>query len=195
MEIIRADALPRSAEDVDFSFEIDRIVVEPFDAVPLRVEPLSQRHKAYGLDDALFERCDGTDKVLFLASEAGNLAGYITASLGWNGCAMVDDFAVARSFRRRGLASALMDRIVDWARDKGLGAIRLETQSNNDAACSLYQRYGCVLGGYDRFLYRELGSDTADEVALFWYLDTRSRKPGDNRIPNESSRDEGLCPQ
>ena len=123
MEIIRADALPRSAEDVDFSFEIDRIVVEPFDAVPLRVEPLSQRHKAYGLDDALFERCDGTDKVLFLASEAGNLAGYITASLGWNGCAMVDDFAVARSFRRRGLASALMDRIADWARDKGLGAI------------------------------------------------------------------------
>ena len=58
-----------------------------------------------------------------------------------------------------------MDRIADWARDKGLGAIRLETQSNNVAACSFYQRYGFVLGGYDRFLYRELGSDTAEEVA------------------------------
>lgn len=84
MEIIRADALPGSAEEVDFSFEIDSIIVEPFDAVPLRVEPLSQRRKAYGLDEALFERCDGTDKVLFLANEAGNLAGYITASRGWN---------------------------------------------------------------------------------------------------------------
>ncbi|OCX31529.1 hypothetical protein QU42_09465 [Bradyrhizobium sp. UASWS1016] len=175
MEIIRADALPGSAEEVDFSFEIDSIIVEPFDAVPLRVEPLSQRRKAYGLDEALFERCDGTDKVLFLANEAGNLAGYITASRGWNGCAVVDDFAVARSFRRRGLATALMDRLADWARDKGLGAIRLETQSNNVAACSFYQRYGFVLGGYDRFLYRELGSDTAEEVALFWYLDTRPR--------------------
>ena len=176
MQIIRVDALPRSAEEVDFSFEIDSVLVGPFDAAPSRIEPRAQRRKAYETDDALFERCDGPDSVLFLASEGGDIAGYIAASRGWNGCVMVDDIAVARSFRRRGLATALMDRVVGWTLDQGLGAIRLETQSNNVAACRFYMRYGFVLGGYDRLLYRELGPDVADEVALFWYLNAAARK-------------------
>lgn len=176
MEIIKADMLLRSVEQADFSFEIDSTVVEPFDATPLRVEPRPRRWKTYDLDDKLFEPCDGTDRILFFAREANNLAGYIAASRGWNGCCVIDDFAVARSCRRSGLGTALMDKVANWALHSRLGMIRLETQSNNVAACRFYQRYGFVVGGYDRFLYRELGPEKSDEVALFWYLNVRSRR-------------------
>lgn len=170
MEITRADALPRAAEEADFSFEIDSVLLEPFSGSPLPVEPVSPRRKTYVLDPALFEPCESADRAVFLAQEAGELAGYIAVSRGWNGCAVIDDFAVARPFRRQGLATTLMDRAVGWAQESRLGAIRLETQSNNVAACRFYLHYGFVLGGYDRFLYRELEPETADEVALFWYL-------------------------
>ena len=43
------------------------------------------------------------------------------------------------------------------------------TQSNNVAACRLYERFGFRLGGFDRDLYRRLDPAT-QEVALFWYL-------------------------
>jgi ribosomal protein S18 acetylase RimI-like enzyme len=75
-----------------------------------------------------------------------------------------------RGFRRRGLATLLMDKAVSWTREAGLSAIRLETQSNNVAACRFYQHYGFVLGGHDRFLYRELDDEYSGEISLFWYL-------------------------
>jgi len=43
----------------------------------------------------------------------------------------------------------------------------LETQSNNVAACKLYERLGFTLGGFDRFLYRGEMPETR-EIALFW---------------------------
>ncbi len=176
MEILRADALPESVRDIDFSFDIDAIVVEPFGSLPLRIEPSPFRRKSYDLDDGLFWSHDGVDEILFVARENdGAVAGYITVTRHWNGCAVVDDFAVARPFRRRGLASALMDQAVGWARKSDLGTIRLETQSTNVAACRFYEKYGFILGGYDRFLYRELGPEISEEVALFWYLNISSR--------------------
>ena len=176
MEIIRAEALSEADREADFSFEIDHVVTEPFHAVPLRVAPSAPRTKNHGLDGGLFEHFDGTERVLFVAREAGDLAGYLAASRGWNGCSVIDDFAIARRFRRRGLSTALMRAAVDWTREAGLGMIRLETQSSNVVACKFYQRFGFVLGGYDRLLYHELDADMSDEVALFWYLDIGSRQ-------------------
>jgi streptothricin acetyltransferase len=63
-----------------------------------------------------------------------------------------------------------MDEATGWARDSRLGTIRLETRSNNVAACLFYQRYGFVIGGHDRLLYHEPGPGKSEEVALFWYL-------------------------
>lgn len=170
MKIARIDTLPPEAETLDFSFEIEAEIVAPFEAVPLRVEAVPPRRKAYGLDEALFEPHDGQERVLFLARDGAAIAGYLSAHRDWNGCAVVQDLAIARPFRRRGLAAALMDEAVAWTRAAGLGAIRLETQSVNAGACRFYQSYGFVLGGYDRFLYRELAPEIREEIALFWYL-------------------------
>ena len=154
---------------------MDEVVSEPFDARPMRVEPAPIGQKVYELSESLFHLHDGRDRVLFLAKEGEAIAGYIAASHGWNGCSVVVHFAVARPFRRRGLGSAMMNEVVAWTCAIGLGAIRLETQTNNVAACRFYQSYGFELGGYDRYLYRELGMETSKEVALFWYLSVRSR--------------------
>ncbi|MDH0863984.1 GNAT family N-acetyltransferase [Mitsuaria sp. GD03876] len=168
--IVRVATLPDAARAADFSFDIDGRVMPPFDAPELRVEATPSRPKAYGLDDALFEPHDGDERVLFVAMSGDAVAGYVSASRDWNRCVLIDDIAIARPFRRHGLAGALMKRVEDWTRTIGLSAIRLETQSNNVAACRFYQRYGFELGGFDRRLYRELDVDVRDEVALFWYL-------------------------
>lgn len=177
MEILRVDALPQSAAEADLSFEINGVLIEPFDQTPLRICPVPTRRKAYGVDNTLFQAHDRACRGLFLAWAEDNVAGYICASQGWNGCATIDEFAVARSFRRRGLASDLMDRAVAWSADAGFRTVRLETQTNNIAACRFYQRYGFIVGGHDRLLYRELGGDNADEVALFWYFDIPRSHP------------------
>jgi ribosomal protein S18 acetylase RimI-like enzyme len=174
MQIILADRLPTAFTEADFSFDVDSVVVAPFDAVPLRVASLPSRQKVYGLDNALFDPRDSKVAGLFVAEEGGAFAGYIAVSRAWNGCAEIDDLAIARPFRRRGLATSLMNKAVSWTYGAGLSAIRLETQSNNVAACNFYQRYGFMLGGYDRFLYRELNDETSEEIALFWYLNLQS---------------------
>jgi len=180
MEFYHVPALPTSAKHADFSFEIASVVVAPFDATPLRTAPALSRWKCYDIDDELFQPCDNVDSARFVAAQSGQLAGYIALSRDWNGCAQINDIAVARSFRRRGVATALMDKAVDWTLKSDLRTIRLETQSTNVTACRFYLRDGFVLGGYDRFLYSNLGPDISQEVALFWYLNVRyGRKRAD----------------
>src|SRR6185503_17368647 len=142
MAIARVAVLPEAIKDVDFSFDIGSVVLEPFDSVPLHVEPRSPGRKSYEWESNLFEASGTADRAIFLAREGEELAGYIVASRGWNGCAIIDDFAVARHFRRRGLASALMGQAVNWAHGPGLKAMRSESQTNNVAAFRFYLEYG-----------------------------------------------------
>lgn len=67
------------------------------------------------------------------------------------------------------IGQALMERAVEWAKSKGFPGMMLETQSNNVAACRLYERCGFMLGGFDSYLYKALDPGT-DEIALYWYL-------------------------
>ncbi|MDX6749165.1 GNAT family N-acetyltransferase [Geminicoccaceae bacterium 1502E] len=170
MKIVVADALPLRAKQADFSFEIDSRIVAPFDAVPFRTEMLPSRQKVYGLDEDLFEPRDSRNAGLFVAGEGETIAGYVAISRAWNKCAEIVDIAVARPFRGRGLATSLMNTAALWAHEVGLHTMRLETQTTNVAACRFYQHYGFMLGGYDRYLYRGLGPEIAQDIALFWYL-------------------------
>src|SRR3546814_14011869 len=68
----------------------------------------------------------------------------------WNGMADLAEIAVDRRARGRGVAAALLARVEVCADDKGFGLIRLETQSNNPAACRVYARAGYTLGGFDQ---------------------------------------------
>ncbi|WP_430384218.1 GNAT family N-acetyltransferase [Archangium violaceum] len=173
MSIKRADAacLARLAH-CDFSFEVTAEATGPFDGDSIGpIVPVVPCYiKSYGFDpDELADYLGRTDRTLFVAEAEGCPIGYAAVSQGWNHYAIIDDIAVDAAHRRFGAARLLMDAAVEWAAHAGARGVRLETQSNNIAACRFYKRYGFVLGGYDRYLYQALHPGTR-EIALFWYL-------------------------
>lgn len=109
------------------------------------------------------------EKAIFLAYVEGSLAGQIILRKNWNNYAYVEDIAVDVSFRRMGVGRALVDQAKQWARQKQLPGIMLETQNNNVRACKFYESCGFTIGGFDNFLYRGLVVDTV-EVAVYWYF-------------------------
>lgn len=66
--------------------------------------------------------------------------------------------AVLRPHRRRGIAKALMTRVIDRARSEGVPALSLSVEDGNDAARLLYERLGFVkvgrVGASDTLLLR-----------------------------------------
>nr|WP_300309307.1 GNAT family N-acetyltransferase [Halomonas sp.] len=160
--------LPRLSKS-DFSFEVAAELTEPFTGV--QIAPVAPPYrKDYGFDaDELAEYLDRPDGALFVALVNGNPIGYMAVSQVWNNYALIEDIAVDAPHRGIGVARFMMDAAVEWARGAALAGVRLETQSNNITACRFYERYGFVLGGHDRYLYRGIHPDSR-EVALFWYL-------------------------
>jgi GNAT superfamily N-acetyltransferase len=83
------------------------------------------------------------------------------------------DFRVHPDFRRQGVGTALLNRVVEAARSHGCPRLKIETQSINVPACRFYAARGCILGGLDVHAY---GSDPAcaHETMLLWYLDLQA---------------------
>ncbi|WP_317450863.1 GNAT family N-acetyltransferase [Sphingopyxis sp. LK2115] len=154
----------------DFSFDISQVIAFPYDD-PYRLHPVPPRRKDYGWDPADWDGAETEKKAVFIARSGDHILGYAWVSEYWNGMANLAELAVDRRARGRGVAVALLARIDVWAHDNGFGLIRLETQSNNVAACRLYARVGYALGGFDEMLYA--GGPHEGEVALFWYRDLR----------------------
>lgn len=109
------------------------------------------------------------DKVIFLAYFDGKLAGQIDLIKWWNGYVYINAFAVNPEYRRHGVGRALLQKTIEWAREKRFPGVMLETQNNNAAACALYKKCGFELSGFDKYLFNGLDPETK-EVALFWYL-------------------------
>lgn len=157
--------------DADFSFDVDEEAVGPFDGPALgRTVPVERYTKRYEMDDDGVVASNPEESMLAVVRGEGRVVGYIVVSRAWNHCAQIDDVAIDRAHRRTGMARALMDEAVRWAKARGLSMIRLETQSNNVAACRFYEKYGFRLGGFDRYLYVAIPARERPEVALFWYL-------------------------
>ena len=109
------------------------------------------------------------DRAMFFAYLDGHLAGQVNLHKHWNRFAWVEDFVVDVKYRSRAVGQALMERSVGWASEMGLPGVMLETQDTRVAACRFYERFGFVLAGFDRLLYRAF-PEVAGEIALFWYL-------------------------
>ena len=154
----------------DFSFEINQEMEPPYENPFEQVVSVVPYRKAYTFVAEDFQFApDETKRILLVASENDLVCGYLLASRSWNNYAQIDDFAVDSVARRKGIGRLLMDEVVHWAHRQNLPGLRLETQSNNVAACRFYYRYGFRLGGFDTRLYTALES-ARHEIALFWYL-------------------------
>jgi streptothricin acetyltransferase len=110
-----------------------------------------------------------TGPTIFFADVNGKLAGRIKMLEWWNQFAYVDDLVVNPVYRGTGIGRALLERGIQWARENNFPGIMLETQDDNVSACSLYQKYGFVLSGFDRNVYKAFHPHK-NETALYWYL-------------------------
>ncbi len=93
----------------------------------------------------------------------------------WNRSVWVWELAVARPFRRRGIATALVHELSCRAAAEGYRTIVCETQSTNMPAIDFYLRTGFRLEGMDRSYYTN-EDVRKGEVALFMKRRVPTRK-------------------
>jgi len=130
-------------------------VDEPYER-ELRAEDVD-----YGFDD--------TGPMIFFAEVDAKPAGRIKMMKWWNQFGYVEDLVVNPEYRGLGIGRKLLERGIQWAREKGFPGVMLETQDDNVPACMLYQSCGFVLSGFDHNVYKAVNPNTR-ETALYWYL-------------------------
>ncbi|RPI32206.1 MAG: GNAT family N-acetyltransferase [Chloroflexota bacterium] len=158
-------------ERIDDVLRIDKILVVHTEEYRLvyTVEEIPPYEKRYPRDPVDYHTyVHHPDRAIFLAYAGDQVAGMIILRKNWNNYAYIEYVTVDSHFRGQGAGVLLMERGKEWAREKGLPGIMLETQNNNTRACRLYERCGFVLGGFDRYLYKAVMPGTT-EIALYWY--------------------------
>jgi len=88
--------------------------------------------------------------VLFVVAVGDEIAGLLDfhgypqpqrAHAGWLG------MAVGKDWRRRGLGAGLLETLIAWAPEQGIGRIELAVLANNPGAIQLYERHGFTREG------------------------------------------------
>jgi ribosomal-protein-alanine N-acetyltransferase len=105
------------------------------------------------------------------AFEGEQLAGYLIISRyvdAWH----VMNIAVAPQFRRRGIATALLEQLFELTADGSRRGYTLEVRVSNDGAIKLYERLGFTGRGVRRGYY----TDNREDALIMW----RDAEPGDD---------------
>lgn len=98
----------------------------------------------YTLDEVR-ERLSKEDNGVFVSETDGVVNGYVFCDILTEGCGMtlyVDDLCVDPSARRQGIASKLMDRAKEYAKEKNCRMIMLNVWEFNESALDFYEKYG-----------------------------------------------------
>ena len=92
--------------------------------------------------------------VVLVSEEAGKLAGFICAKAvagEWE----IENVVVAPEFLRRGIASRLLSRLIQQARNAEASAILLEVRESNEPARRLYEKHDFRDVGRRRAYYND----------------------------------------
>ena len=89
------------------------------------------------------------DVVIFVAEQDGDVIGYVYAGLepiSWkelrDACGFVHDVVVDERGRRTGIATALIEKAVEWLRERGAPRVMLWTAEPNAGAQQLFAKLG-----------------------------------------------------
>jgi GNAT superfamily N-acetyltransferase len=89
-----------------------------------------------------------SDRTRFVAEVDGKVVGTVGAGPGeFDGAAALTALWVDPGFRARGVGSALVDAVVDWAKGKGFNQVLLWVTEVNENAQRLYERRGFARTG------------------------------------------------
>ncbi len=109
-------------------------------------------------EDALLYEVDNGSAEFLCAKLNGHVAGYIglhhVLDEGY-----IANIAVTGAFRRMGVASALLDSILETAGRLGLAFLSLEVRVSNAPAQALYRKYGFAQAGLRRGYYEHPKED------------------------------------
>lgn len=79
------------------------------------------------------------------------------------------DLKVNCAYRKRGVATALIERAKMIAKEKGYAGIYTQGQDNNLGACLFYIKTGFHIGGFDSNVYK--GTTQEGKSDILFYLD------------------------
>lgn len=91
------------------------------------------------------QRLSKEDNGVFVSEIDGEVNGYIFCDIITEGCGStlyIDDLCVDPSVHRQGIASKLMDRAREYAREKKCRMVMLNVWEFNESALAFYEKYG-----------------------------------------------------
>jgi ribosomal protein S18 acetylase RimI-like enzyme len=110
-------------------------------------------HKSHD-SDRLFQPYRDNIKAWGIVENGRLIAAIETAVEEWSNRLLVSELWVDNAYRRKGIATALMDLAVKRAKDEKRRVLMLETQSRNEGAIEFYLDYGFTLIGFDSCAYQ-----------------------------------------
>jgi len=103
------------------------------------------------------------DEAFLVAEVDGEVQGYVDlVNLPWQQMGQMNNLAVDRSYRRRGIGRALVRGARQWAREQGLRLLQAEATTKNYPAICFYQKLGFQFCGYNDHYYLN------QDIALFF---------------------------
>lgn len=120
-------------------------------------------------EDNYEDYINNPDKIIYFYYDNNNeCIGQIKISKYWNKYAFIEDIAVSKNSRGKKIGTQLINKAIEWAKQKNLCGLMLETQDNNLNACRFYNKLGFKIGAVDIMLYANF--ENAYEKAVFWYI-------------------------
>lgn len=104
--------------------------------------------------------------MVFLAMQGEKCVGQIRLVKDWNRFAYIENIAVRKSFRKKGVSQLLLKAAQAWAQGQSLNGLSLEAQNDNVIACRFYANQGFELGGADTLKQK---ANFNIDITLYWY--------------------------
>jgi ribosomal protein S18 acetylase RimI-like enzyme len=126
-------------DKIDSGFNVS-FIKKPFDEVYIN---------AINDNDILFQPWWDDVKAWGIVEDGRLIAAIETAVEEWSNRLRVTELWIDEAYRRKGIATALMDFALQRAKNEKRRVLMLETQSRNEGAISFYLNYGFTLIGFD----------------------------------------------